>query len=149
MARFRYKLQSILNIKLKMEDQAKQAFSVARLRLDEEEEKLAQLQDRKRSYEEETRGLLSGSLNVREIESSQNAILTMDHFIADQQVQVDRAAGQLEAARERMRVAMQERKTQEKLRENAFDEFLREENRAEMKVIDELTSYTYGQKQEV
>lgn len=149
MARFRYKLQSILNIKLKMEDQAKQAFSVARLRLDEEEEKLAHLQDRKHSYEEETRGLLSGPLNVREIESSQNAILTMDNFIADQQVQVNMAAGQLEAARERMRVAMQERKTQEKLREKAFDEFLREENLAEVKVIDELTSYTYGQKQEV
>ncbi|MCM1552701.1 MAG: flagellar export protein FliJ, partial [Butyrivibrio sp.] len=83
MARFRYKLQSILNIKLKMEDQAKQAFSVAKLRLDEEEEKLAHLQDRKRSYEDETRERLSGPLNVREIESSQNAILSMDNFIAD------------------------------------------------------------------
>ncbi|MCM1089680.1 MAG: flagellar export protein FliJ [Muribaculum sp.] len=149
MARFRYKLQSILNIKLKMEDQAKQAFSVAKLRLDEEEEKLAHLQDRKRSYEDETRERLSGPLNVREIESSQNAILTMDNFIADQQIQVEVAAGQLETARVRMQVAMQERKTQEKLREKAFDEFLLEENRAEIKVIDELTSYTYGQKQEV
>ena len=92
---------------------------------------------------------MNGPLNVREIESSQNAILTMDNFIADQQIQVDVAAGQLETARERMRVAMQERKTQEKLREKAFDEFLQEENLAEMKVIDELTSYTYGQKQEV
>ena len=48
-----------------------------------------------------------------------------------------------------MKVAMQERKTQETLREKAFDAFVREENRAESKVIDELTSYTYGQKQEV
>ncbi len=149
MARFRYRLQSILNIKMKMEDQAKQAFSTARMQLDEEEGKLAVLQDRKRSYEDEARQRLKGSLNVREIGSSQNAILTMDNFIADQQVQVDAAVGRLEAARERMKVAMQERKTQETLREKAFDEFVREENRAEIKVIDELTSYTYGQKQEV
>ncbi len=149
MARFRYRLQNILNIKLKMEEQAKQEFSAARMALDEEEEKLSALRDRKRSYEERARTLLSGSLNVRNIEENKNAILAMDGFISAQQAEVDRAARQLEAARENMKVAMQERKTQEKLREKAFDAFMLEENRAESKVIDELTSYTYGQKQEV
>ena len=32
------------------------------------------------------------------------------------------------------------------LREKAFEAFLQEENHAESKAIDELTSYTYGQK---
>ena len=34
----------------------------------------------------------------------------------------------------------------EKLREKAFVEFVREENAAEHKAVDELTSYTYGQR---
>ncbi len=149
MAKFRYRLQNVLNIKLKMEDMAKQEFSTAKMLLDEEEEKLYGLQARKKEYEQLARALLNGVLNVREIETNQNAILTMDGYIAEQHLQVENARRKLENARERMKVAMQERKTQETLREKAFDAFVREENRAESKVIDELTSYTYGQKQEV
>lgn len=149
MARFRYGLQKVLNIKQKMEDQARQNFSAARMLLDEEEGRLAALYGRKREYEDQARQLLSGTLNVREIEDTQNAILSMDGFIAEQQKQVEKARRGLEEARKRMTEAMQERKTQETLREKAFEQFLREENRAESKVIDELTSYVYGQRQEV
>ena len=42
--------------------------------------------------------------------------------------------------------AMQERKTQERLYENAFAEFIQEENAKEGREIDELTSYKYGRK---
>ena len=51
MARFRYRMQSILNIKEKLEEQAKMEFAAARMHLDEEEEKLQVLFDRKESYE--------------------------------------------------------------------------------------------------
>ncbi|MBQ8118357.1 MAG: flagellar export protein FliJ [Lachnospiraceae bacterium] len=149
MAKFIYNLQNVLNLKLKMEGQAKEAFSAARMALDEEEDKLKILLDRKRDYEEQARVLLSGTLNVLEIESNQKAITVMDDMIGAQRLQVKRAEQNLERAREQMTVAMQERKTQEILRERAFEEFLREENRAESKAIDELTSYTYGQKQGV
>ena len=59
MARFRYSMQSILNIKLKMETQAKQAFSSAKARLDTEEEKLEALKERKIQYQERATELLS------------------------------------------------------------------------------------------
>ncbi|MBE5865601.1 MAG: flagellar export protein FliJ [Lachnospiraceae bacterium] len=149
MAKFRYKLQNILNIKQKLEDQAKQDFSTARMQLDEEEEKLEALIERRCEYEEQARKLRKGALNIRDLEENKNAILTMNDFVSAQRVEVDKAARRLEKARIRMTEAMQERKTQETLREKAFEEFLQEENRAESKVIDELTSYTYGQKQEV
>jgi len=146
MARFRYSLQSILDIKLKMETQAKQDFSAAKNALDEEEEKLEALYGRKAAYEEEAKELLTGVLNVREIEDNKNAILMMDQYIAIQQKQVELAQKRLEAARERLTEVMKERKTHETLREKAFEEFLQEENRQESKAVDELTSYTYGQK---
>lgn len=146
MGKFRYRLQNILNIKLKMEDQARQDFSEAKNRLDEEEQKLAEIRHRKEDYENQTRQMLLGSLNIREIENGRNAVQILEQHLCKQQENVEQAAADLEKARERMQVAMQERKTQETLREKAFQEFLQEENRAESKVIDELTSYTYGQK---
>mgnify|MGYP002866180603 CR=1 FL=1 len=99
--------------------------------LNEEEEKLEQLKQKKRFYEDRAKELLSGTLNVQEIESNKNAILVMDNFVAEQYAQVDAARMRVESAREKMAVAMQERKTQEILRDRAFEEFLREENRAE------------------
>ena len=39
-----------------------------------------------------------------------------------------------------------ERKTHETLRDKAFQEFLMEEKKQESKEIDQLTSYTYGQR---
>jgi len=149
MARFRYSLQSILDIKLKMETQAKQEFSIAKNRLDEEERKLALLFQRKKEYEDEARELLSGTLNVRDMEEARNAILIMEEYILLQRHQVTIAQAKLEEAREKMTELMKERKTHESLKEKAFEEFLMEENKQESKSIDELTSYTYGQKRQV
>jgi len=149
MARFRYSLQSILDIKLKMETQAKQEFSIAKNRLDEEERKLALLFQRKKEYEDEARELLSGTLNVRDMEEARNAILIMEEYILLQRHQVTIAQAKLEEAREKMTELMKERKTHESLKEKAFEEFLMEENKQESKSIDELTSYKYGQKRQV
>lgn len=70
----------------------------------------------------------------------------MDSIVATQTIRVEKAKENVEAARERMAEAMKERKMHETLREKAFEAFLQEENHAESKAIDELTSYTYGQK---
>ncbi len=146
MARFIYRMQSILNIKGKLEEQAKMEFAGARIRLDEEEEKLEALHTRKGYYEEEGRRLREDKLKVQEIMDNKNAILKMDEYIMNQVLQVKRAEALLEEARIKLQEAMQERKTYERLREKAFEDFIREENARESKEIDELTSYTYGKK---
>lgn len=148
MARFRYRMQSVLNIKLKMETQAKQEFAAAKLALDEEEEKLEALRTRKSDYEAAARRLLKDKLRVRDILDNRTAILRMDEYIKAQLLQVRLAEEEVEKARRRLQEVMMERKTHETLKEKAFAEFLMEENRAESKEIDQLTSYTYGQKQE-
>lgn len=149
MARFRYSLQSILDIKLKLETQARQAFAAAQAALNEEEEKLNTLYDRKAAYERKSRELLQGTLNVREIEETKTAILTMDSYIAVQTREVEMAAKRVERERNQLTEVIKERKMYETLREQAFQEFLQEENKAEGKTVDELVSYTYGQKRQV
>lgn len=148
MAKFIYRMQSILDIKGKLEEQAKMDFAAARIRLDEEEEKLVFLKNRKEEYEDQGRTLQKDSLKVMEIIKNRDAISTMKEFIAAQQGAVLKAEKQLEAARSKLQTAMQESKTQEKLKEKAFEDFVREENAREAKEIDELVSYTYGQKLE-
>lgn len=146
MARFRYSMQSILDIKYKMETQAKEEFSAARAALDREEEKLQLLIERKMGYERRAAELLSGILNMQEIEENETAIMSMDGFIEEQRMQVALAEQNLERAREKLTDVMKERKTHENLKEKAFGQFMLEENRREGKEVDELTSYVYGQR---
>ena len=146
MAKFIYRMQSILDIKTKMEEQAKMEFAAAKMRLDEEEEKLQVLQDRKAAYEERGRTLRKDSLKVPEIIENRDAIAMMEEFIEIQKGCVESAERQLEEARLKLQNAVQESKTQEKLKEKAFEEFVHEENAREAKEIDELTSYTHGRK---
>jgi flagellar FliJ protein len=129
-----------------MEEQARMDFAAARMHLDEEEEKLQILNDRKAAYENKGRELRKDSLKVREILENREAITCMEEFIAFQMHQVELAEAHLEDARYKLQVARQESKTQEKLKEKAFDVFMREENAREAKEVDELTSYTHGRK---
>ena len=146
MAVFRYKMQSILDIKLKMETQAKQEFAQAKLALDREEERLEELRNRKEEYEENAKRLLNGKLDLQEINSNNEAILMVKGLIAEQEKRVLRAAQMLERARQKLQEVVQERKVQETLREKAFEQFLQEEKQQESKEIDQMTSYKYGQK---
>lgn len=146
MAKFVYRMQSILDVKLKMEEQARQAFATAKIKLDEEQTKLEQLQKRKTGYEQRAKELLLQKLDFLEIEANHNAIDRMDEFIALQRQHVEQAQEQLEKAQRDLAQVRMERKAQEILKEKAFEEFKQELNRAESKEIDELTSYTHGRK---
>ena len=146
MARFRYKMQNILSIKEKMETQAKQRFAEAKRKLDLEEEALERLFRKREEIDRHAIEVLQGDLDLHEIEDSQMSRIICDQRIEEQKHRVNRATLELENARAELEDAVKERKTHEKLKEKQFDEFMREENRSESKSIDELTTYTYGQK---
>lgn len=146
MARFRFSLQNILELKMKMETQAKQDFSAAAAALAAEEEKLDVLRLKKHNLEQEAEALLVGELNFRDIDDNQLARMQTDEAIMIQKDAIRRAEEVLERARIKMAEAMMERKTYDKLREKAFEEFMADEKRTESKMVDELTSYTHGQK---
>ena len=146
MARFVYRMQSILNIKIQMENQAKMEFSQAQRRLLEEEERLEGLYNRKEFYLEEGRKLRMDSLKVLSLRDNEYAVARMEEYIEAQKEAVRNAELQVEEARQKLQEVMTERKAQERLREKAFEQFMQEENAREGKEVDELTSYTYGQK---
>ncbi|MCR5734904.1 MAG: flagellar export protein FliJ [Lachnospiraceae bacterium] len=148
MARFIYRMQNILNLKEKLETQAKNDFAMASSVVNEEEEKLNTLYGRKEAYEERLRSLYNDSLSILEIKETTQAIEIMEYQIEIQKENLRRAEEILEQKREALKIAMQEKETQEKLKENAFEVFKQEVKAAESKEIDELVSYRYGQAKE-
>ena len=123
MAKFKYGMQNILDLKVKLEDQQRMALAAARINLNSEEDKLETLYTRK--------------IGAAAFES-------MDYFIGLQKVEVKKAEGKLKIEQDKMVEAMKERKIQEKLREKAFDRFLKEIADEESKMVDELVAYKYN-----
>lgn len=146
MAKFRYRMQNILDIKQKLEEAAKMEFAEANAFLLREEEKLTELKNRRRVYEAEGRRLRRKQMQVLDIKNNIQALDVLRDMIKEQEKAVIRAQEIQEEKRLALQNAMQERKTQEKLYENAFAEFMQEENAREGREVDELTSYTYGRK---
>ena len=78
MAKFAYRMQSILNIQYQLETQAKMELGRAQMALMEEEETLQRLIDRKEAYLEEGRKMRSDVLHVSDLKDNRNAMLIMD-----------------------------------------------------------------------
>lgn len=146
MKKFRYSMQSLLVMQQKLEDQAKAAYGAAKLRLNEEEEKLGLLQKKREEYVNEKRDMMTNRLDVPKLNQLQRAVEVTDDRIIRQKQNVKKAEIALRAAEERLLDAMTGRKTQERLKENAFEVYRQEMNIEEQKEIDERTGFRYGRK---
>lgn len=144
MAKFKYRMQNILDIKYKLEEQAKQHYMEVRKKLNEAEMLLDSLEKRKEEYFNAYRGLVSEKLDILEIENCKEAILIIDEYIANQIEVLAVIEKELEQVETAMKEAMKERKIYEKLKENQFESFLQEINQEESKEIDQLVSYQYN-----
>ena len=144
MSKFKYRMQNILDIKRKLESQARVAFSQANLRYSQEQDKLQKLILERVKYEDELKELLLGNLDVIAVQRARENVNTMKNMVRRQMMEVHKAQMTLEAARKELGVVIQERKTQEILRDKEFEEFKKELLRQESKEIDELVSYTYN-----
>ncbi len=148
MAKFVYRMQSILSIKEKMEEQAKMEFAAARIRLTEEEDKLLGLQKRREDYLAQGARIRSTVLNTLKLQENETALRYIKNAITEQKKAVKRAEDALEAARKKLQEYMIDRKTHEQLKEAAFEQFKLDLAKEESKEVDELVSYTYGRKRE-
>jgi len=143
MAKFVYRMQSILDVKLKLESQAKIAYGIANKKLAEEQEKLREILERRAAYEAQAKELVSGVIDVPKIRENKAAIDVLKSQQRAQMMNVHIAEKNVESARRRLNEVMTERKAHEKLKEHKFEEFKQEIQYWENKEIDELVSYSY------
>ncbi len=141
MSVFRFRMQNILEMKAKLEEQAKIEFAQAQQKLMEEQELLAEIVQRKEDYIQQGIRLRHETIDVQEILDNKKAIEFSKELEKQQILAVNVAQKAVDAASRRMMDARAQTRTYEKLKEHAFEEFVAEENRAESKEIDELNSY--------
>lgn len=144
MQKFRYGMQGILDLKYRLEDQAKGVFAAAKQRHEEELGRLELLYQERDSYEESLREMMLGELDFLEIQAVKTGILAKEDAIKKQQRVVQRAEHELEAASDKLKELMVDRKTHETLKEKAFENYLLEMSGEEKKETDELVSYRYN-----
>ena len=146
MARFRYSMESVLNIKKRLEEQAKNEYGQANARLFREQEKLNTFLMRREEAKQKLKLILCETLSMTEIRKMEDAVEVLSFYVVQQQLEVKRCEKEVEIAREKLTEAMKERKIFDKLKEKAYEEFLKEENWKEQKEVDELMSFKHGSK---
>ena len=144
MAKFTFRLQNILSVKEKLENQAKAEYGVEMAKLREEQEKKMQMEQKSLQMQEELTDLLNATLDILRIRKMEWGIEMLKEDIAMQEQVIKRQEQQVKKARKKLDQAMQERKTYEKLKEKAFETFKVELNAAEQKEVDELVSFTHS-----
>ena len=146
MAKFKYRMQNILDVKLKLESQAKIAYGIANQKYLAEQKTLQDLILRRTEYEKALKETMVGTIDVRKVSQARADVNTMKTLVRRQMIAVHKAELELNDARQKLNEVMMERKTHEKLREKAFEQFKEEIKYSESKEIDELVSFTYNSK---
>ena len=146
MAKFRYRMQNILDVKMKLESQAKIAYGIANQKYMEEQKKLQEIVLRRNSYEKALKESMMGTIDVRQVSHARADVNTMKTLMRRQMIEVHKAEMAMEDARKKLNEIMMERKTHEKLKEKAFEQFKEELKAEESKEIDQLVSYTYNER---
>ena len=144
MAKFVYGMQNVLNIKERMETQAKTEYAQMLGALHDEEIRMQSIVNTLNSYKSQAKG----TLDIARIRRCSEAISITEDMAKNQAVRVRIAEKNVENAMMKLTAAVKERKVQEKLKEKAFEEFLQELNAQEMKEIDEVVSFNYNNREE-
>ncbi len=143
MAKFIFKMESILSVKEKLEEQAKAEYSIEIIKLRQEEEKLDELEKRKDAYQTRLYEAVMDTLNISEIKILEDSVENIKYNIKLQLIVIANQQKNVDRAREKLDNAMKERKTYEKLKEKAFEEFKEQINAEEQKEINELVSFKF------
>ena len=146
LAKFKYRMQNILDIKSKLETQAKNEYAIANQNYLKEQEKLQNLILKRLSFEQHLKSLMSGTINIKDVLIAKNDVSAMKNIVRRQMMVVHNAEKNLDRAREKLAEVMTERKIHEKLKEKAFEDFKQDVKSGEAKEIDELVSFTYNNK---
>ena len=103
MAKFRYRMQNILNIKEKLEMQAKNEYAAANMELLEEQERLSVMLQENAALQEEGRKLRQKeSLSIRDIADNSLSVSLMKEKMKRQALAIHRAEQKVEEKRKAM-----------------------------------------------
>lgn len=144
MAKFIFKLQSLLNVKEKLEEQAKTEYGKAISKLEVEKQALSNILNQKDTNIRSIKEKITTSINPSYIWRANNFTKSLNEMIIKQKDIIIQNEQVVEEKRLKLLEAMKEKKVLETLKEKKKEEYLREELQNEQKSVDELVSYKYN-----
>ena len=143
MPRFNFRLQGHLNLKSKIEDQRKLEYGQAVSELERERGLLARLELQRTDTISAFREGINERIKPQAASNFNSYLNWLKESISLQAENVTQAEEIVARRRAALAEAMKERKMLETLKEKHYEDFLREENLAEQKTIDEIVSYRH------
>ena len=144
MAKFIFNFEQLLNIKQKIEKQEQMNLGRAMQRLSESIEKLEKLEiSNKEALKEFQVSLNKGRIEQLEIKRLNEKIKYYHRQTISQKDIIKKNEKQVENVKEKLKKALQERKTFEILKEKAYEEYYEAEKANEAKINDEIVSFKY------
>ncbi len=144
MAKFVFRLQTILGLKQKLEDQKKLEFGKAVKKLEIEKQHKIELENEKDDCIIGLRNKINTVVAPVEIKQYENYIDFMKKKISEQAIVISIEEKYVEKKRLELIESIKERKMLETLREKDYENYLKEEQQREQKVVDEIVSFKYN-----
>ncbi len=147
MAGFNYRMENILRIKERLEEQKRLILGQAMVLLQEARDQHQELQNRLDIHLAEFYGKKRGRTNAMDLRRMSEQVAYYERQLGEHQKVVDAAVKDVSEKRQALKEALEERKIQEKLKERALERYLEEEKLKEQQLLDEVVGYRYAQKE--
>ncbi|CZR95500.1 MULTISPECIES: flagellar export protein FliJ [Clostridioides] len=141
---FKFRLQKVLDLKMKDEEKIKMEFAKIQQRKIDIENNLENLESNYNKY-----SISKDNDSIQNQKITINYLLALNNSIMDLSEELDRSTNELEKARKQLIDKQIERKSLEKLKEKKYGQYYREENLKEQKTNDEFASMSYLRNRQV
>jgi len=143
MQKFGFRLESVLNLRTQLEDNAKNSLACAARELECQIDCLTGLKNVNDDSMNSLNAEVDKGIPVYRIKNYNSYLSFLKSKIENQKENVNIAEHAVDINRESLIKAMQERKILEKIREKKYQEYLITQNKAEQLLIDELNSFKF------
>lgn len=143
MARFKFNLENVLNIKVKMEEQKKMELGNANKILVNLQEELLEIDAQRVQYINDFYEEKGKVLKAFDLAKLNKYIKFYNDRMKEQKIKINQAECVVEEKREELKQALFEKKKYEVLKERAYERYAEEEKQEENKIVDEIINYKY------
>ena len=137
---YNFRLEKVLNYKETIEGFKKTKFGEVNQKLNKEESKLLDYNIYKENLIKD-KNISARKTSIGNLKLLNNYLKDISENIENQEQIVEQTKAELEKVKEELLVAMQEKKSFEKLKEKDYEEFLDQSKKNEDKIIDEIVTF--------
>ena len=138
---FRFKLQRVLDLKLKQEDEKKNQIATLMQAIKTKEDELDALISEKKQKEFSLNDNRKRGISILEIRNINQYLLFLDKKINTLRFEISSLESNLNQKRLEYLELQKERKTFEKLKEKDYEKYLYNEKKEEEKMIDQIVTF--------